>query len=424
MPKKSSRINILYAQSGGVTAVINATAWAVIDSARKAPSQPDRVLVGRNGIVGVLEERLVDTARISPADLDRLRMTPAGAFGSCRFKLGTPESDPARYQRLLEVFDAHRIGAFFYNGGGDSQDTAQKIAAYCRDQGYPLRVIGLPKTIDNDLYGTDFSPGYGSVAKYVATSTLEASLDVASMSTTSTKVFILEVMGRHAGWIAAAAALSQRHPDDPPHLILFPERAFDPDEFIARVRTAVTAQGYCVVVASEGIRDRAGRFLAEGKGRDAFGHVQLGGVAPTLAGLVAERLGYKYHWACADYLQRAARHLASKTDFGGAVSVGRAAVRLARTGISEVMVTLERTSREPPRFRTGTIPLAEVANRERCLPDDFIREDGYGLSSRGRRHLAPLIVGEAYPPYTAGVPDYLRLAPVMVPGRLPPYHAR
>ncbi|EQD51179.1 6-phosphofructokinase, partial [mine drainage metagenome] len=302
MPKKTGRMNILYAQSGGVTAVINATAWAVIDAARKTSGRLGRVLVGRDGIVGVLEERLIDTARIPSAARARLRMTPAGAFGSCRFKLGPPETDPARYRRILEVFEAHGIGYFFYNGGGDSQDTAQKIASFSNAEGYPLKVIGLPKTIDNDLYGTDFSPGYGSVAKYIAVSTLEASLDVASMSSTSTKVFILEVMGRHAGWIAAASALGQRRPDDPPHLILFPERVFDPEDFIARVRQTVDSVGFCVVVASEGIRGANGRFIAEGSGTDAFGHAQLGGVAPALAGLIGTRLGYKHHWAAADYL--------------------------------------------------------------------------------------------------------------------------
>lgn len=424
MIRKPDRLNILYAQSGGVTAVINATAWAVIDAARKARGRVGRVLVGRDGIVGVLEERLVDTAKLLPADLARLKMTPAGAFGSCRFKLGTPETDPARYRRILEVLEAHAIGAFFYNGGGDSQDTAQKIAAFSRTEGYPLKVIGLPKTIDNDLYGTDFSPGYGSVAKYVATSTLEAALDVASMSATSTRVFILEVMGRHAGWIAAASALGQRRPDDPPHLILFPERPFDPEDFVARVRETVESRGYCVVVASEGIRDATGRFIAEGSGKDAFGHAQLGGVAPALAGLIGARLGYKHHFAVADYLQRAARHLASKTDLDGAIAVGRAAVRLARAGRSEVMVTLERTPGSPPGFRTGSIPLGEVANRERRLPDTFIRPDGYGLSALGRRHLAPLISGEAYPAYRSGVPDYLRLTPAEITKRLPPFVAR
>ncbi|MHB1764578.1 MAG: 6-phosphofructokinase [Gammaproteobacteria bacterium] len=424
MTQKAGRMNILYAQSGGVTAVINATAWAVIDAAHKAGGGMGRVLVGRDGIVGVLEERLIDTAKMTPTDLARLRMTPAGAFGSCRFKLGTPETDPVRYGRILKVCAAHRIGYFFYNGGGDSQDTAQKIASFSRAQGYPLKVIGLPKTIDNDLYGTDFSPGYGSVAKYIATSTLEAALDVASMSSTSTKVFILEVMGRHAGWIAAASALSQRHPGDPPHLILFPERIFDPEDFIARVRKTVESQGFCVVVASEGIRGANGGFIAEGSGQDAFGHAQLGGVAPALAGLIGTRLGYKYHWAVADYLQRAARHLASKTDFLAAMAVGRAAVRLARVDLGEVMVTLERLPGTPTRFRTGSVPLVEVANRERTLPPDFMSADGYGISHRGRLHLAPLIAGEAYPPYRAGTPDYLRLSPTLIKKRLPPFGAR
>ncbi len=424
MAKENHGKNILYAQSGGVTPVINATAWAVVDAARKASAEVGGVLVGRDGIVGVLEESLINTAKIAASDLLRLRHTPAGAFGSCRYKLGTPESDPERYERILEVFDAHRIGYFFYNGGGDSQDTALKIAAFSRARGYPLQVIGLPKTIDNDLYGTDFSPGYGSVAKYIATSTQEAALDVASMSATSTKVFILEVMGRHAGWIAASSALGQRSPDDPPHLILFPERIFDPEDFLARVKQTVQSKGFCVVVASEGIRDRSGHFMAEGSGVDAFGHAQLGGVAPALAGLIGEALGYKHHWAVSDYLQRAARHLASKTDFEAAIAVGRQAVRMARAGTGEVMLTLLRSSGNPPRFRVGSVPLAEVANRERRFPADFMSADGYGISPRARLHLSPLIAGEAYPPYRHGVPDYCRLAHTLVKKRLSPFAAR
>lgn len=418
-------MNVLYAQSGGVTAVINATAWALIDEARKKYGLIGDVYVGSNGIVGVLEENLVDTKRIPESVLARLPYTPAGAFGSCRFKLDPPDKNPGPYERLLALFAAHRIGYFFYNGGGDSQDTARKIADYCHGRGHPVRVVGLPKTIDNDLYGTDFSPGYGSVAKYIAISTFEAALDVASMSATSTRVFILEVMGRHSGWIAAASALAQKRPGDPPHLILFPERPFEAEDFLARVRETVESRGFCVIVASEGIRDPGGRFVSEGGGRDAFGHVQLGGVAPVLAQLVGMRLGYKSHWAVSDYLQRAARHLASRTDWEAALAVGRAAIRKALAGSDGVMLTLERGAGPHPRFRIGEIALDQVANRERVLPPEFIRAGGYGLTPVARRHLLPLIQGEAPLLYADGIPDYVRELPRRwLKKRLPSFAAR
>ncbi len=425
MKKKSLPANILYAQSGGVTSVINATAWALIDEARRKRGSVGDVYVGSDGIVGVLEENLVDVKRIPESLLARLPYTPAGAFGSCRFKLGTPEKNPGQYERLFAVFVAHQVGYFFYNGGGDSQDTARKIAEYCKGRGHPVRVLGLPKTIDNDLYGTDFSPGYGSVAKYIAVSTFEAALDVASMSRTSTRVFILEVMGRHSGWIAAASALAQKRAGDPPHLILFPERPFDAEDFLARVRETVESRGFCVIVASEGIRDREGRFISESGGKDAFGHAQLGGVAPMLAQLVGTRLGYKYHWAVSDYLQRAARHLASRTDWEAALAVGRAAVRKALTGSDGVMLTLLRGAGSRPRFRIGEIALDQVANRERPLPPEFIGAGGYGLTPAARHHLLPLIQGEAPLPYAGGIPDYVRELPRRwLRKRLPPFAAR
>jgi 6-phosphofructokinase 1 len=425
MKKKSLPVNMLYAQSGGVTSVINATAWALIDEARRKRGSVGDVYVGSDGIVGVLEENLIDVKRIPESVLARLPYTPAGAFGSCRFKLGTPEKNPGQYERLFAVFVAHQIGYFFYNGGGDSQDTARKIAEYCKGRGHPVRVLGLPKTIDNDLYGTDFSPGYGSVAKYIAVSALEASLDVASMSRTSTRVFILEVMGRHSGWIAAASALAQKRAGDPPHLILFPERPFEAEDFLARVRETVESRGFCVIVTSEGIRDRKGQFISESGIKDAFGHTQLGGVAPVLAQLVGTRLGYKYHWAVSDYLQRAARHLASRTDWEAALAVGRAAVRKALAGSDGVMLTLLRGAGSHPRFRIGEIALEQVANRERPLPPKFIGSGGYGLTPEARRHLLPLIQGEAPLPYTGGIPDYVRELPRRwLRKRLPPFAAR
>lgn len=412
--------NALYAQSGGVTAVINASACGVIEAARAHPGRIGAVYAARHGIVGVLHEDLVDTGTETAAAVAALRHTPAGAFGSCRFKLGGGEAGRAQYARLVEVFRAHDIGYFFYNGGGDSADTCLKVAQLAKSLGHPLQAIHVPKTVDNDLPHTDACPGYGSVAKYVAVSALEASLDLRSMAATSTKVFVLEVMGRHAGWIAAAGGLIEDH--GLPVVILFPEIRFDPAAFLARVETAVAQHGHCTVVVSEGCRDAQGRFLAEQGSRDAFGHAQLGGAAPVVARLVQQSAGFKVHWAVADYLQRAARHIASKTDVKQAYELGRRAVRLALDGQNAVMVTVERTSDRPYRYRLGSAPLAEVANVERPMPRDFIRDDGHGITEACRRYLRPLVRGEDYPPYGRdGLPAYatLRLAPLA--RRLPPY---
>ncbi|HEX5313710.1 MAG TPA: 6-phosphofructokinase [Gammaproteobacteria bacterium] len=413
--------NAFYAQSGGVTAVINATAGAVIETAREHRGAIGRLYAGRNGILGALREELIDTGRESRAAIAALRHTPGGAFGSCRYKLKGLDESKAQYERLIAVFRAHDIGYFFYNGGNDSADTAWKVSQLGRRLGYPLACIGIPKTVDNDLAVTDCSPGFGSVAKYVAVSTREAALDVASMYETSTKVFILEVMGRHAGWIAAAAGLAGSGPGEAPHLVLFPERAFDEADFLRRVDAWVKRYGYCVVVASEGVRDSDGRFLSESGGHDAFGHAQLGGLAPRLAALVKERLGHKYHWAVADYLQRSARHIASQTDLDHALAVGRAAVEFAVAGENAVMPVIERTSDEPYRWRIAKAPLAKIANHEKKLPASFIRRDGYGITAAARRYLVPLIAGEAYPPYAAGMPRYASLRCELVPRKLPPW---
>ncbi|MCK9538160.1 6-phosphofructokinase [Dokdonella sp.] len=410
---------LLYAQSGGVTAVINATAAAVITAARAARTP---LLAARNGILGVLREDLVDTRRASTAAVTALRHTPGGAFGTCRYKLGALEDDRAEYARLLAVCQAHGITCLLYNGGNDSADTALKLSGAGRALGYPLRVIAVPKTVDNDLAATDTCPGFGSAAKYVALSVLEAGLDVESMHETSTRVFILEVMGRHAGWLAAAGGLAARSADDSPHLILFPEIRFDPATFLARVRSVVARRGYCTVVASEGLRDADGNFLAEAGGQDAFGHVQLGGVAPRLAGLVQRELGLKCHWAVPDYLQRSARHIASATDARQAWAVGEAAVALALEGHDAVMPVIVRESDAPYRWRVEAAPLTRIANRERKLPRRFISRDGYAITAAARRHLQPLIQGEDTPPWTGdGLPRYPRLQLADVPRRLPEY---
>jgi ATP-dependent phosphofructokinase / diphosphate-dependent phosphofructokinase len=410
--------NAFYAQSGGVTAVINASACGLIEAARRHPDRIGTVYAGRHGIIGALTEDLIDTGAESAAAIAALRHTPAGAFGSCRHKLKGVDENRAEYERLLEVFAAHDIGYFFYNGGGDSQDTTNKIAEFSAAHGYPLTCIGIPKTVDNDLPVTDCCPGFGSVAKYVAVSIREAGYDVASMAKTSTKVFVMEVMGRHAGWIAAAGGLAADAPGAAPQLILFPEIAFDEEGFLARVADCVKAYGYCAIVVSEGLRNAAGQFIAEAGTRDAFGHAQLGGVAPVVAQLVKARLGYKYHWAVADYLQRAARHIASRTDVEQAYAVGREALELALAGVNAVMPTIVRTSDEPYRWEIGRAPLAAVANVERKLPREFISDDGYGITDACRRYLAPLIAGEDYPPYAGGLPQYVVLENRPVPRRL------
>ncbi|HVB83513.1 MAG TPA: 6-phosphofructokinase [Rhodanobacteraceae bacterium] len=410
---------LLYAQSGGVTAVINATAAAVIATAR---AQGVKVYAARNGILGALREDLIDTAKESPAAIAALAHTPGGAFGSCRFKLKGIEQDRAHYERLIAVLRAHDIRYFLYNGGNDSADTALKIAEVSRALGYPLGCIGVPKTVDNDLAVTDTCPGFGSVAKYTAVAVREASLDVASMAESSTKVFVLEVMGRHAGWIAAAAGLAGRRPDDAPHLILFPEIAFDETDFLARVRAIVARVGWCTVVVSEGLKNAAGQFLAEAGSRDAFGHSQLGGVAPVLAGLVKQKLGLKVHWALPDYLQRSARHLASATDAAQAAAVGRAAVEYALAGRSGVMPVIVRTADVPYRWKIAPAPLTRVANHEKKLPKGYIRKDGYGITAAARRYLAPLIQGEALLPYGRdGLPAYVQLKNTAVARKLPTY---
>ncbi len=412
--------NIFYAQSGGVTAVINASACGVIETAR-ANRRFGKVYAGKNGIIGALREELIDTSKESRSDIAALRHTPSGAFGSCRYKLKSIEESRAQYERLIDVFKAHEIGYFFYNGGGDSQDTAYKVSQLSKIMDYPITCIGIPKTVDNDLPLTDCCPGFGSVAKYVAVSTREAGLDVASMAESSTRVFVLEVMGRHAGWIAAAGGLAKEKRDDPPHIILFPEIAFNKAQFLKKVKEVVTKVGFCVIVASEGAQYADGRFVADAGQKDAFGHTQLGCVAPTLVDMIKSRHGYKCHWSVADYLQRAARHIASATDVEQAYAMGKAAVDFAADGMNAVMPIIVRKKNKPYRWSIGNAPLSKVANMERKMPRSYITRDGFGITGKAREYLSPLIIGEEPPPYRNGLPQYVRLRNELIKKKLQPF---
>ena len=410
--------NAFYAQSGGVTAVINASACAVIETARKYPDKIGKVLAGENGIIGALTENLIDTSLESEADVTALNHTPSGAFGSCRYKMKSLEANRREYERLINVFKAHDIGYFFYNGGGDSADTCLKISQLSESMGFPIQAIHIPKTVDNDLPVTDNCPGFGSVAKYIAVSTLEASLDVASMAASSTKVFVLEVMGRHAGWIAAAGGLVD---STIPIVILFPEIEFNEKAFLAKVDKNVKDYGYCSIVVSEGTKWPNGKFLAEQETRDDFGHAQLGGAAPVVANIVKKSLGYKFHWAVADYLQRSARHLASNEDVKQAYALGKAAVEMAIEGKNAIMPAIIRTSNNPYEWEIGYGELKDIANVEKMMPENYISKDGFSITNECREYLLPLIEGENYPPYNNGLPEYVVLKKSKVNKKLPPF---
>ena len=414
----STSSNAFYAQSGGVTAVINASACGVIETAGANKDKIAKVYAGKNGIIGALREELIDTSKETAKTIAGLRYTPSGAFGSCRYKLKSLRENRAEYERLMQVFKAHNIGYFFYNGGGDSADTCLKISQLSKTVGYPIQAIHVPKTVDNDLPYTDCCPGFGSVAKYIAVSAREASYDVASMCETSTKVFVLEVMGRHAGWIAAAGGLVADEANDIPVVILFPEVAFKKKEFIAEVKKKVKQYGYVTVVVSEGVRDYRGHFLADVGTTDAFGHAQLGGVAPVVANMIREATGYKYHWSVADYMQRAARHIASKTDVDQAYAVGKAAVEYALQGKNSVMVTIDRKATSKYSWTTGEVELSKVANKEKMMPKSFISKNGFGITKKCREYLLPLICGEDYPPFKNGMPVYAKIKGIMVPKKI------
>ena len=385
--------NAFYAQSGGVTSVINASASAVISEAMKS-TKIGKVYAGKNGILGALREELIDTSKESKKFIESLKYRPGGVFGSCRYKLKSIDENLREYERLIEVFKAHNIGYFFYNGGNDSADTALKISQISNKLNYPLQCIAIPKTVDNDLAVTDCCPGFGSVAKYVVTSTIEAALDVESMHESSTKVFILEVMGRHAGWIAGSSCLAQDSHPGAPHIILLPEVSFNQSKFLKKVKDTVKKHGFCVIVASEGIKNAKGKFLAESDSKDAFGHSQLGGVAPRLADLVNNKLKLKNHWAVADYLQRSASHLSSGIDRAHAYEVGKKAVQYALQGLNGVMPVIKRKSSMPYKWEVVSAPLTKIAKVEKKLPSVFISKDGMGMTKKARSYFQPLIEGK------------------------------
>ena len=411
--------NAFYAQSGGVTSVINATASALILESKKHKSKIGKVFAGKNGILGALREELIDTSKESLSAIKSLREKPGGAFGSCRFKLKSLNENKKEYERLVEVFKAHDIGYFFYNGGNDSADTAFKVSEISKELGYPINCIAIPKTVDNDLAVTDCCPGFGSAAKYIATSTMEASLDVASMSETSTKVFILEVMGRHAGWMAASSALARTEKNDAPHIILLPEVTFNLNNFLSKIKKVVNQNGYCVIVASEGVKNNKGKFLAETDTKDAFGHAQLGGVAPYLSSIINKKLKLKNHWAVSDYLQRSARHIASKTDLLHAEAVGIHAVKYAIKGMNGVMPVIVRGKGKKYSWKIEPAPLSKIANVEKKLPKSFISKDGFDVTSKAIKYLQPLILGEAFQSFKDGIPTSEKLKLIEVTKKLP-----
>lgn len=404
MPIKSKK-NIFYAQSGGVTPVINATAKGIYDEFIKNRKYFGKLFIGKNGIAGALNEEIIDIEKENKTEIDKLIHTPGGAFGSCRIKLKDPKTDQEEFNKILEVFKKYNIGYFLYNGGGDSQDTTSKLSKFFRKNKVDIQCIGIPKTIDNDLPGTYSCPGFGTVAKYIATSTLEASLDVSSMSKSSTKVFILEVMGRHAGWLAAASGVIKGKNKNTPHIILFPEKYFDKDNFLKRTKKSVERDGFCVIVVSEGIRNKKGDFISSSSTRDSFGHAHLGGVAPILANIINSKLGFKVHWAVADYLQRAARHIGSAADVQQAYDVGKQSIKFLTDGVSDIMVTVIRRKNDGS-WKTGKIALTKVANKEKKLPSNYINKDGFGITSACLKYIETLIDGESFPPFINGIPDY------------------
>lgn len=410
--------NVLVGQSGGPTAVINASVAGVVAEALNH-SCIEEIYGCLNGVLGILQEDLIDLAAESQQTIRGLRFTPGAALGTCRYKLKKQQD----FERVLEVFKAHNIRYFFYAGGNDSQDTADKISKLAQQQGYDLRVIGIPKTIDNDLVATDHCPGYGSVIKYISTSVREIACDNEAMGQ-GDLVSILEVMGRNAGWIAAGAALAKRrdHPHDPPHLIYLPEVAFSPEKFVADVQRVLKREKYCLIVVGEGLVDADGNYVAAAEATDAFGHAQLGGAGDYLRSLVEQNLaGVKARVAKLGITQRAAAHAGSKTDADEAFLAGQAAVKAAIAGETDKMVTLVRGDGDHYSCETGLAPLSDIANGVKKLPREWINEDGVSMNFQFLRYAQPLIQGETQVPYENGLPHFVKLDKERVDKVLPAY---
>jgi 6-phosphofructokinase 1 len=415
--------NLLVAQSGGPTAVINASVAGVIQEAGKHPFI-EEIYGGLNGILGILNEDLVDLNEEKAKSIEGLKYTPAAALGTCRYKLDfkkKPERANADIERVFEVLQAHNIRYFFYAGGNDSQDTADKIHQRAVERGYEMRVIGVPKTIDNDLPHTDHCPGYGSVIKYAAATVMEIALDVGTMATEEGSCCVVEVMGRSAGWIAAGTVLAKRAPNDAPHIILLPEIPFDEAAFLQKVKEVAAACRSCIVVVGEGLKDHKGEEVAADRSRmDAFGHPVLSGAAEHLESVVQAKLGLKSRSVKLGYAQRAAAHFASATDSAEAVACGEAAVRAAVEGKSGFMVKLVRLKENPYRWTTDLQPLGDIANVEHLVPREWISEDGFLPNEKFVEYARPLIEGEVKVPVEGGLPKYVVLEKVRIEKKLPP----
>jgi len=412
--------NLLYAQSGGVTPVINASAYGAIRAALTLP-QIKEVYAAKNGIQGVLDEELYHLNAENPNEIEKIPYTPGGIFGSCRVKISSREGDPdwEKLERIFEVFRAHDIGYFLYNGGNDSMETAHAISAYAKENGLDLRVIGIPKTVDNDLLYTDYCPGYGSAAKFTATAILEATKDLKSMSASSTKVFILESMGRHAGWLAASSALSRVNGEAGPSVILLPEIPFSEEAFLTRVEEEIRTKGFCSVVASEALKDDNGDFISTAGYTDSFGNVQLGKICFTLEKIVREKLNVKVHTGLPDYLQRSSRHIASLADWQDAIEAGaRSVFWMVHDRLSDMMTVIIRDMSTPYIRHFDFVPLSKIAGKTRTLPAEYIDAEALNVTEGFMEYALPLIKGEAPDNYHLGIPVYANLKYVMEKKRI------
>ena len=400
--------NALYIQSGGMTSVLNNAAYTIIKTIQKYPKKIGKLYAGIYGIVGVLEDNLLDISTLSEIQIENIKNSPGGVFGTSRYKIKSINEDFAIYETLVNIFIKYNIHYIFYNGGNDSVDTALKLSKITKKFDYKLYCIAVPKTIDNDIACTDVSPGFGSAAKYIATSMYEASIDLKSMCKTSTKVFIMEIMGRHAGWLTAASAVWKNNDSDPPHICLLPEIPFNQERFLKLVTNSVNKYGYCSIAVSEGLKDETHKFISHKNTNDTFGHTQLGGVSSVLANIIQINLGYKCHYAIPDYLQRAAKHLCSKLDIEIANAVGKAAVEFAIQQKNNVMPCIKKIQTNPYLYEIECISLDNIANVEKKMPLNFIDKENLTITSECKEYILPFVSGEVFPKYSEnGKPIYI-----------------